>query len=49
MKKPENYGKVIWSSQLFVAVCYLLMAIGGYLHFGDESLGSITLNLPKTP
>lgn len=48
MKKPENYRKVIWLSQLSILLCYLLMAIGGYLHYGNESLGSITLNLPKT-
>ncbi|EDV24990.1 uncharacterized protein TRIADDRAFT_56468 [Trichoplax adhaerens] len=49
MKKPKNFSKVLWAAQTFITICYMLMAVGGYLRYGSYSLGSITLNLPKTP
>ncbi|EDV24991.1 expressed hypothetical protein [Trichoplax adhaerens] len=49
MKKPQNFGKILWAAQIFTATCYMLMAVGGYLRYGSHSKGSITLNLPRTP
>jgi len=49
MKTPESFGGWcgIINVGMTVAVC-LNAAVGffGYLRFGDEVLGSITLNLP---
>ena len=50
MKRPEEFGG--WTGVLnlgmaIVVAMYTAVGFYGYLKFGDDALGSITLNLPK--
>ena len=50
MKEPEAYGGLtgILNVGIFlVTVLYFLVGFFGYLRFGSDALGSITLNLPN--
>ncbi|XP_054166252.1 neutral amino acid uniporter 4-like isoform X2 [Oppia nitens] len=52
MKEPEAFGGkigVLNTSMTIVACLYIAVGYFGYLKFGDEVLGSITLNLPAEP
>lgn len=49
MEKPQEFlGKpsVLLISMIVVTVLYTVMGLLGYIRFGDEIRGSITLNLP---
>ena len=47
MKKPTHFFRVVNSGMAFVSVLYLVMGSLGYLTFGEDTKGSITLNLPS--
>ncbi|KAL2643363.1 hypothetical protein R1flu_010950 [Riccia fluitans] len=47
MKKPDDFNRVLQVSFLIVSFIYGGMAIMGITMFGDDTLSSITLNLPK--
>lgn len=52
MKRPEQMGGwsgIINLSYIILLVLYFTVGFFGYLKFGDEAKGSITLNLPKEP
>ena len=46
-EKPEDFPKVLNAGMVLVTVLYVSMGILGYLTFGDEICGSVTLNLPN--
>lgn len=45
----EKYSKVssLFIAMVIIVVLYVGMGLFGYLRFGDQILGSITLNLPR--
>ena len=50
MRHPEDLGGkagILNLGMTFVVCLYTAMGFYGYLKFGDDSLGSITLNLPQ--
>jgi len=50
MEKPQDLGKwngVLNKSMLIVAILYLSVGVFGYIKYGNECTGSITLNLPQ--
>lgn len=50
MKKPEEFGGLTGVLNLGMAIVlamYSAVGFYGYLKFGDDALGSITLNLPR--
>lgn len=50
MKKPEQFRKpfgVLNVGMGVVTVLYLLVGSLGYIKYGDDVMGSITLNLPQ--
>lgn len=50
MKKPEQFTKpfgVLNVGMTIVASLLLVMGFLGYLKYGDEVEGSLTLNLPR--
>uniref|UniRef100_A0A2A4IXC9 Amino acid transporter transmembrane domain-containing protein n=1 Tax=Heliothis virescens TaxID=7102 RepID=A0A2A4IXC9_HELVI len=51
MKTPEDFGGwngVLNTGMVIVAALYTAIGFFGYLKYGDNVLGSITLNLPNT-
>lgn len=49
MKKPESFSSlcgVLNVGQLITTFIFLSVGIFGYWHYGDDVLGSVTLNLP---
>lgn len=49
MKTPKAFGKpcgVLNISMIIIVLLYVGMGLFGYLNYGDEVKGSITLNLP---
>ncbi|CAF0765356.1 unnamed protein product [Didymodactylos carnosus] len=49
MKEPEAYGGwtgVLTTGILLVTILYFFVGFYGYIRYGDNALGSITLNLP---
>lgn len=51
MKTPEDFGGwngVLNTGMVIVAVLYTSIGFFGYLKYGGNVLGSITLNLPNT-
>ena len=49
MKTPKSFGGkfgVLNFSMLLIIVMYVGMGFLGYMKYGSEALGSITLNLP---
>lgn len=52
MKRPHQMGGwsgIINLSYVILLILYFTVGFFGYLRFGDEAKGSITLNLPKEP
>lgn len=52
MKRPEQMGGffgILNLSYFILLVLYFTVGLFGYLKYGSESAGSITLNLPKEP
>eukprot|EP00794_Sanderia_malayensis_P020155 gene20155-22129_t len=49
MKKPQDFFWVLDLSMGFVAMLYISMGFFGYLTFGADIKGSVTLNLPQLP
>ncbi len=49
MKKPQDFFWVLDISMGAVAMLYISMGFFGYLTFGNEIKGSVTLNLPQLP
>lgn len=49
MRKPEDFTWVVNLGMGMVTTMFLAMSILGYIAFGDEIQGSISLNLPDTP
>ena len=50
MKEPESYGGwtgVLNIGMLLVTVVYFIVGFFGYLRYGSDARGSITLNLPN--
>lgn len=50
MKKPKNFGSffgVLNASMIPISMLYAVIGFLGYLKFGNETKGSITLNLPS--
>lgn len=51
MKTPKAFGGsfgVLNKAMVLIVFLYIGMGFFGYLNYGDEIEGSITLNLPKT-
>lgn len=51
MKTPKYFGGsfgVLNRAMVVIVFLYVGMGLFGYLKFGDDILGSITLNLPAT-
>jgi solute carrier family 36 (proton-coupled amino acid transporter) len=49
MRKPEKFSKplgVLNVGMVIVTTIYLTIGIIGYWHYGENVLGSVTLNLP---
>ncbi|XP_076316007.1 proton-coupled amino acid transporter 2-like isoform X4 [Tachypleus tridentatus] len=52
MKTPEDFGGcngVLNTGMVFISCLYVAMGFFGYLKYGEEVAGSITLNLPARP
>lgn len=50
MKKPELFRRplgVLNVGMAVVTILYLLIGTLGYLKYGDDVMGSVTLNLPQ--
>jgi len=50
MKTPRSFGGscgVLNQAMVFIIFLYVGMGFFGYLQYGDKTLGSITLNIPK--
>lgn len=50
MKKPKNFGSffgVLNASMIPISLLYTFIGFFGYLKFGENTKGSITLNLPE--
>lgn len=50
MKTPKAFGGrcgVLNCSMFIIVILYVGMGLLGYLAYGDEAEGSITLNIPK--
>jgi proton-coupled amino acid transporter len=50
MKDPESYDGITGILNIgiiIVTILYFLIGFFGYMRFGDDALGSITLNLPN--
>lgn len=50
MKTPKDFvGKfgVLNGAMISIIILYVGMGLFGYLQYGNDSLGSITLNLPS--
>lgn len=51
MKTPKSFvGKfgVLNQAMISIIIMYIGMGLFGYLQYGDEAAGSITLNLPSS-
>ena len=48
MEKPEEINSAINKALTMAVFCYISLGVLGYLKYGDQVLGSITLNLPNT-
>ncbi|XP_072368712.1 proton-coupled amino acid transporter 1 isoform X2 [Scyliorhinus torazame] len=46
MAKPHKFPVILYSGMAIVTALYLSLGVMGYIRFGDEIKGSITLNLP---
>lgn len=46
-KNPEDFPSVLNAGMVLVTVLYLSMGVLGYLTFGENICGSVTLNLPN--
>lgn len=50
MRTPQAFGKpcgVLNYAMASIIFLYIAMGLFGYLNYGDDVAGSITLNLPK--
>lgn len=50
MARPQHFlgcPGVLTTTMALVAILYGVVGVFGYLKYGDEILGSITLNLPQ--
>lgn len=50
MKTPKSFGGycgVLNVGMTVIIILYVLVGFFGYIKYGTEALGSITLNLPK--
>ncbi|KAL1456406.1 hypothetical protein WDU94_001137, partial [Cyamophila willieti] len=50
MKTPASfggYGGVLNKGMVVIVIMYVIMGFLGYVKYGSEALGSVTLNLPK--
>ncbi|XP_037906992.1 proton-coupled amino acid transporter-like protein CG1139 isoform X2 [Hermetia illucens] len=51
MKDPKRFGGwfgILSIGMAILVVLYILIGFFGYLKYGNESLGSVTLNIPRT-
>lgn len=48
MKKPSQFTAVLITSFAICTSMYAVVAIGGFMMFGDETKSQFTLNMPKT-
>ncbi|XP_067900019.1 proton-coupled amino acid transporter 1 isoform X2 [Heterodontus francisci] len=46
MEKPDKFPVILYSGMAIVTMLYLSLGVMGYICFGDDIKGSITLNLP---
>uniref|UniRef100_UPI00398F55BF proton-coupled amino acid transporter 1 n=1 Tax=Pristiophorus japonicus TaxID=55135 RepID=UPI00398F55BF len=46
MQQPQKFPMILYSGMTIVTMLYLTLGVTGYICFGDEIKGSITLNLP---
>ena len=46
MKQPLDFGKVLVCGFTFVSIIYVITGLLGYMCFGQNIQGSVTLNLP---
>ncbi|KAI7833913.1 transmembrane amino acid transporter protein-domain-containing protein [Kickxella alabastrina] len=49
MKKPKQFGWMMFLANALVCGAYLLSAVPGYLAYGDQTLSPILNNLPNLP
>lgn len=49
MQDPKQYERMVDIAYIVTAAAYVLMAIMGYLMFGQETMQEITQNLASTP
>lgn len=51
MATPKSFGGkfgVLNIGMFVITAMYAVFGLLGYIKYGDDSLGSVTLNLPKT-
>lgn len=50
MKNPKKFGSafgVLNASMLPISILYMVVGLLGYLKYGEETKGSITLDMPQ--
>ena len=49
MKNPEKFPWILTAGITFISTAFLSIGTLGYMAFGDNVAGSVSLNLPNTP
>lgn len=49
MRNPQRFPVIVYGGMTIVSSLYLSIGVIGYLKYGTDICGSITLNLPNDP
>lgn len=47
MKTPKSFGMVMTVAMTIICILYAVFGFFGYLKYGENCDGSVTLNVPK--